>query len=87
MTLDDLLFYLKNGYILDNKTDENGAEHGNNGQFVSKGGSSGESKEEPKKKRKGSLKVLTKKELHNFINYHKTSKENVTPGLKNQHIR
>ena len=45
-TLDDLLFYLKHGYTLDNKTDSNGAEHGNNGQFVSKGGSSGEKKTE-----------------------------------------
>ena len=49
MTLDALFFQLKHGYILDNKTDANGAEHGGNGQFVSKGGSSGEKKEEPKK--------------------------------------
>ncbi len=79
MTLDALFFQLKHGYILDNKTDANGAEHGNNGQFVSKGGSSGEKKEEPKKK--GALKVLSKNELHNFINYHKNSKENVRVSL------
>ena len=51
MTLTDLFFQMKHGYILDNKTDANGAEHGTNGQFVSKGGNSGESKEEPKKKK------------------------------------
>jgi hypothetical protein len=49
MTLTDLFFQMKHGYILDNKTDANGAEHGTNGQFVSKGGNSGERKEEPKK--------------------------------------
>ncbi len=49
MILDALFFQLKHGYILDNKTDANGAEHGNNGQFVSKGGNSGEKKEKPKK--------------------------------------
>lgn len=49
MTLDALFFQLKHGYILDNKTDANGAEHGNNGQFVSKGGNSGEKKEKSKK--------------------------------------
>ena len=81
MTLNALFLQAKYGYILDNKTDANGAEHGNNGQFVSKGGNGGEKKEETKKKRKGSLKVLNKKELHNFINYHKTSKENVRVSL------
>lgn len=49
MTLDALFFQLKHGYILDNKTDANGAEHGGNGQFVSKGGNSGERKETRKK--------------------------------------
>lgn len=49
MTLDALFFQLKHGYILDNKTDENGAEHGGNGRFISKGGNSGERKEETKK--------------------------------------
>ncbi len=50
MTLTALFLQVKYGYTLDNKTDANGAEHGNNGQFVSKGGNSGEKKEEPKKK-------------------------------------
>ena len=49
MTLTDLFFQMKHGYILDNKTDANGAEHGTNGQFVSKGGNSGESKKTRKK--------------------------------------
>ena len=41
MTLSGMFDSLKQcGYVLDNKTDENGMEHGNNGQFVSRGGQS-----------------------------------------------
>lgn len=46
MTLGALFLQAKYGYILDNKTDANGAEHGGNGQFVSKGGNSGEKKDQ-----------------------------------------
>ena len=49
MTLGALFLQAKYGYILDNKTDANGVEHGNNGQFVSKGGNGGESKKTRKK--------------------------------------
>lgn len=70
--------FKKYGYILDNKTDANGMEHsGANGQFVSKG----ENSSEAPKKKKGALKVVTKAELHDFIEKHKTSKENVRISL------
>lgn len=79
MTLDTLFFQLKHGYILDNKTDANGAEHGGNGQFVSKGGSSGEKKEEPKKL--GVAAKLRKDFDENTKKYLNTDFKNASTGI------
>ncbi len=72
MTLDALFFQLKHGYILDNKTDANG-------QFVSKGGSSGEKEEEPKKK--GVAAKLRKDFDENTKKYLNTDFKNASTGI------
>ena len=79
MTLDALFSQIKHVYILDNKTDENGAEHGGNGQFVSKGGNSGENKEEPKKL--GVAAKLRKEFDENTKKYLNTNFKNASTGI------
>lgn len=79
MTLDALFFQLKYGYILDSKTDANGAEHGNNGQFVSKGGNGGKSKEEQKKL--GVAAKLRKDFDENTKKYLNTDFKNASTGI------
>lgn len=86
MTLDDLLFYLKNGYILDNKTDENGAEHGNNGQFVSKGKSSEKKKEEGEKKDQRGAKIKQVSGIMNIndCEFEKPTRSYLLPAIDNK---
>ncbi len=71
MTLDALFFQLKHKPILDNKTDTNGAEHGNNGQFVSKGENGG-----------GSVKKKINDEYRNEIK--KILSKNLNKDLQNK---